>query len=221
MDCSMTGFPVLHHLPELLKLMFIESVMPSISSSAALFSSCPQSFPASWSFLMSWLFASVDWSFSISPSNEYSVLISFRMDWFDLLACSRDSQESSPDHSSKASILWHSAFFTVQLSHPYMTTGKTIALTIQTFVGKVMSLLFNTLSRFVIVFLPRSKHHFISLHQLYFSIFEKMLTPWKKCYDKPRQHIKKQRHHFGNKGPSSQSYGFSSSHAWMWELDHK
>ena len=159
----------------LLKLMFIESVMPSISSSAALFSSCPQSFPASWSFLMSWLFASVDWSFSISPSNEYSVLISFRMDWFDLLACSRDSQESSPDHSSKASILWHSAFFTVQLSHPYMTTGKTIALTIQTFVGKVMSLLFNTLSRFVIVFLPRSKHHFISLHQLYFSIFEKML----------------------------------------------
>jgi len=99
------------------------------------------------------------WSFSlnISPSNEHSGLISFRMDWFDLLAVQGTLKSLLQHHSLKASILWHSAFFTVQLSHLYMTTGKTIALTIQTFVGKVMSLVFNTLSRFVIVFL-KSKH---------------------------------------------------------------
>ena len=99
-------------------------------------------------------------SFSISPSNEYSGLISFRIDWFDLLAV-RDSQESSQHHISKASILQCSAFFTVQLSHPYMTTGKIIALTTQTFVGK-MILFFNMLSRFVTTLLPRSKHFLIS-----------------------------------------------------------
>ena len=95
-------------------------------------------------------------SFSISPSIEYSGLISFRIDWFDLLAV-RDSQESSQHHISKASILQCSAFFIVQLSHPYMTTGKIIALTTQTFVGK-MILFFNMLSRFVTTLLPRSKH---------------------------------------------------------------
>ena len=103
-------------------------------------------------------------SFSISPSNEHPGLISFRMDWLDLLA-KGTLKSLLQHHSSKASILWHSAFFTVQLSHPYMTTGKTIALTRWTFVDKVMSLLFNKLSRLVITFLPRSTHLFISLQQ--------------------------------------------------------
>ena len=96
-------------------------------------------------------------SFSISPSNEYSGLISFRIDWLDLLAVQGTLKSLPQHHSSKASILWHSAFFIVQLSHPYITAGKTVALTRWTFVGKVMSLLFNTLSRLVIAFLPRSK----------------------------------------------------------------
>ena len=101
-------------------------------------------------------------SFSISLSNEYSGLISFRIDWLDLLAVQGTLKSLLQYHSSKASIFWCSAFFMVQLSHPYMTTRKTIALTIQTFVGKVTSLLFNMLSRFVIAFLPRSKHLLIS-----------------------------------------------------------
>ena len=100
--------------------------------------------------------------YSISPSNEYSGLISFRMDWLDLLAVQGTLKSLLQHHSSKASILRCSAFFMVQLSHPYMTTGKTIGLTVRTFVSKVMSLLFNTLSRFVIVFLPRSKRLLIS-----------------------------------------------------------
>ena len=100
--------------------------------------------------------------FSIGPSNEYSGLISFRMDLLDLLAVQGTLKSPLQHHSSKASILWHSAFFTVQLSHPYITTGKTIPLTRQTFVGKVLSLLFNMLSRLVVTFLPRSKHLLIS-----------------------------------------------------------
>ena len=107
--------------------------------------------PKYWSF-----------SFNINPSNEHSGLIFFRMDWLDLLAVQGTFKSLLQHHSSKASILQCSAFFTVQLSHPYMTTGKTIALTRQTFVGKVMSLLFNMLSRLVITFLPRSKRLFIS-----------------------------------------------------------
>ena len=99
-------------------------------------------------------------TFSISPSNEYSGLISFRMDWFDFLAVQGTLKSLLQHHSSKASILRCSAFFIVQLSHPYMTTGKTIALTRRTFVGKVMSLLFNMLSRLVITYLPRSKVSF-------------------------------------------------------------
>ena len=99
---------------------------------------------------------------SISPPNEYSRLISFRIDWFDLLVVQGILNSLLQHHSSKASILQHSAFFIVQLSCPYMTIGKTIALTIRTFVGKVMSLLFNALSRSVIAFLPRSKHLLIS-----------------------------------------------------------
>ena len=103
-----------------------------------------------------------NFSFSISPSNEYSGLISFRMDWLDPLAVQETLKSLLQHHSSKTSILWCSAFFVVQLSHPNMTTGKTMALTRQTFVGKVMFLLFNMLSRLVITFLPRSKYLLIS-----------------------------------------------------------
>ena len=107
--------------------------------------------PKYWSF-----------SFSISPFNEHPGLISFRMDWLDLLAVQGTLKSLLQHHSSKASIFWHSTFFTFQLSHPYMTTGKTIALNRWTFVGKVMSLLFNMLSRFIITFLPRTRHLLIS-----------------------------------------------------------
>ena len=103
--------------------------------------------PKYWSF-----------NFSISPSDEYSGLISFRIDWLDLLAVQGTLKSLLQHHSLNASVLWCSAFFMVQLSHPYMTTGKTIALTIWALVGNVMSLLFSTLSRFAIPFLPRSKH---------------------------------------------------------------
>ena len=109
-------------------------------------------------------------SFSISPSNEYSGLISFRMDWLDLLAVQGTLKSLLQHHSSKASIFRHSAFFTVQLSHPYMITGKTIALTRRTFVGKVMSLLFNMLSRLVVTFLPRSMYLLISWLQSPFAV---------------------------------------------------
>ena len=109
-------------------------------------------------------------SFSFRPSNEYSGLISFRMDWLDLLAVQGTLKSLLQHHSSKASILQRLAFVTVQLSHPYITTGKTIALTRRTFAGKVMSLLFNMLSRLVIAFLPRSKHLLISWLQSPFAV---------------------------------------------------
>ena len=111
---------------------------------------------------MSRLFTSGGQSIGASPSNEYSGLISFRMDWFDLLAVQGTLNSLLQHHSSKTSILWRSAFFMVQLSHPYMTTRKTIALIIWTFISKVVSLPFNTLFRFVIAFLPRNKHLLIS-----------------------------------------------------------
>jgi len=135
---------------------------PAISSSVVPFSSCPQSLPASESALhMRW---PKYWSFSFSiiSSKEHPGLISFKMDWLDLLAVQGTLRSLLQHHSLKASILQHSAFFTVQFSHPYLTTGKTIALTRRTFVGKVMSLLFNMLSRLVITFLPRSKRLLIS-----------------------------------------------------------
>ena len=152
----------------LLKFMSIESVMPSnhlilcrplllppsIFPSIRVFSNesvLHIRWPKYWNF-----------SFSISPSNEYSGLISFKMDWLDLLAVQGTLKSLLQHHSSKASILQHSTFFMVQLSHPCMTTGKTIALTRQTFVGKVMSLIFNMLSSLVITFLPRSKRLLIS-----------------------------------------------------------
>ena len=133
-------------------------LLPPIPPSIRVFSNestlCMR-WPKYWSF-----------SFSISPSNEHPRLISFRMDWLDLLAVQGTLRSLLQHHSSKTSILWHSAFFTVQFSHPYMTTGKTIALTRLIFVGKVMSLLFNTLSKLVITFLPRSKHLLVSWLQL-------------------------------------------------------
>ena len=139
-----------------LKLMSIESVMPSnnLILCRPLFL-LPSIFPRIRVFSNEskyWSF-----SFSISPSNEHPGLISFRMDWLDLLAVQGTLKSLLQHHSSKALIFWHSAFFIVQPSHPYMTTGKTIALTRWTFVDKVMSLLFNMLSRLVIAFLPRSK----------------------------------------------------------------
>ena len=129
-------------------------LLPSVSPSIRVFSNesvLHIRYPKYWSF-----------SFSISSSNEYSGLISFTIDWFDLLGVQGTLKSLLQHHSSKASIFRHSAFFIVQLSNRYMTTGKTIALTRQTFVGKVMSLLFNTLSRLAIAFLPRSKHLLIS-----------------------------------------------------------
>ena len=168
MDCGIPDFPVHHQLPSSLRLMSIKLVMPSnllilycpllllpsLFPSIRLFSNESVfriRWPRYWSF-----------SFSISPSNEYSGLISFRIDWFDLLAAQGTLKSLLQHHSSKASILWYSAFFIVQLSYPYVTTGKTIALTRWTFVGTVMSLLFNMLYRLVIVFLPRSKRLLIS-----------------------------------------------------------
>ena len=168
MDHSTPGLPVHHHLQSLPKLMSIELVMPSnhiilccpllllpsIFPSIRVFSDesafCIR-WPKYWSF-----------SFNISPSNDHPGLISFRMDWVDLLAVQGTLKSLLQHHSSKASILQCSVFFVVQLSHPYMVTGKIIALTRQTFVGKVMSLFFNMLSRLVITFLPRSKHLLIS-----------------------------------------------------------
>ena len=131
-------------------LLLLPSILPSIrvfSNESVLHIRWPKY----WSF-----------SFSISPSNEYSGLISFRMGWFDILIVQRTLKSLLQYHSSKASILWRSAFFMFQLSHPYMTTGKTIGLTTWTFVGKVMSLLFNMLSRLVIASFPRSKNLLIS-----------------------------------------------------------
>ena len=127
-------------------LLFLPSIFPSIRVFTNELVLCIR-WPKYWSS-----------GFSISPSNEYSGLISFRIDWLDLLAVQGTLKSLLQDHSSKTSILQRSAFFIVQLSHPYMTTGKTIALTRQTFAGKVMSLLFNMLSKLVIAFLPKSKH---------------------------------------------------------------
>ena len=168
MGCSMPGFPVLPHLLELLKFISIELVvlpnhlilcrpllvLPSIFPNIRVFSNesafCIR-WPKYWSF-----------NLSISPSNDYSGRITFRIDWFDLCAVQGTLKSLLQHHSSKASILYCSAFILVQLSHPYMTTGKTIALTTWTFFGKVMSPLFNMLSTFIIAFLPRSKHLLIS-----------------------------------------------------------
>ena len=134
------------HLILCYSLLLLHSVFLSIKVFSSKSALCIRE-PRYWSF-----------SFSISPSNEYSGLISYRIDWFDLLVAQGILKTILQDYNLKPKILWHSAFFTVQHSHPFMTTGKIIALTIQTLVGKVMSLLLNILSRLVITFLPRSKH---------------------------------------------------------------
>ena len=168
MDCTTPGFLSITNSQSLLKLMSIESVMPSnhlilchpllfptsVFPSFRVFSNesvLRLRWPKYWSF-----------SFRIRPSNEYSGLISFGMDWLDRLAVQGTLKSLLQHHSSKASILLCSDFFIVQLSYPYMTTGKNKALTRQTFVGKVMSLLFNKLSKLAIAFLPRNKHLLIS-----------------------------------------------------------
>ena len=167
MDCSMPGFPV-HQLPGLAQSCPSKWwCHQTISSSVIPFSSCLQSFPASGSFPMSQFFPSGGQSTGISASalvlpNGYSGLISFRIDRLDLLAVQGTLKSLLQHRSSKASILQCSAFFIVQLSYPYMTNGKTIGFTRWTFIGKVMSLLFNMLSRFVVAFLSRSKCLFVS-----------------------------------------------------------
>ena len=168
MNRSTPGLPVHHQLPEFTET-HVHQVSDAIQPSHPLSSLSPPApnpshikifssesplhmrWPKYWSF-----------SFGIIPPKEIPGLISFRMDWLDLLAVHGTLKSLLQHHNSKASILWRSAFFTVQLSHPYMTTGKTIAPTSRTFVGKVMSLLSNMLSRLVITFLPRSKHLLIS-----------------------------------------------------------
>ena len=163
MDCSTPGLPVHHQLGESTEsvmpsnhlilcrpLLLLPPVPPSIRVFSNVSTLCMR-WPKYWSFI-----------FSISPSNEHAGLISFRMDWLDLLAVQGTLKSLLQHHSSKASVLRCSAFFIVQLSHPYVTTGQTIALTRQTIVGKVMSLLFNMLSTLVITFLPRSKSLSIS-----------------------------------------------------------
>ena len=154
-----------NHLILCCPLLLLPSIFPSIRIFSNKSVLCIK-WPKYWNF-----------SFSISPSNEYSGLISFRMDWLDLLAVQRTLKSLLQHHSSKASILRCSAYFLVQRAHPYMTTEKTIALTRQTFVGKVLSLLFNMLSRLLITFLPRSKHLLISWLQ---SPSEVILEPKKR-----------------------------------------
>ena len=191
MDCMQHARPSVTSCRSSFKLMLIESVMPpnnlvlcrpflllpSIFPSIRVFSNKSVlhiRWPNCWSF-----------SFSISPSNEYSGLFSFRMDWLDLLAVQGTLKSLLQYHSSKPSLLWCSAFFIVQLSHPYMTTGKTIALTRQTFVGKIMSLLFNMLSRLVITFLPRNKHLLISWVQSPPAVILEPPPPHESQYTRP------------------------------------
>ena len=168
MDCSTPGFPVLHYLPEFAQNQ-IHWVNDAIQLSHPLSPPSPPALNLSQhQGLFPWAGSSHRWpkywsfSCSISPSNEYSELISFRIDWFDLLAVQGTLKSPLQLHNMKASVFQYSTFYMVQLSHPYMTNGKTIFLTIWTFVGKMMSLLFNMLSRFVIAFLPRSKCLLIS-----------------------------------------------------------
>ena len=167
MHCSTPGFPVLHHLPEPAHT-HAHCISDAIRPSHPLSSPSPLAFNL---FQHQGLFQRVGirwpkyWSFSIGPSSEYSGLISFRIDWFDLLAVQESLKSLLYQHNSKASILWCSAFFMVQLSHLCMTTVKIIALSVWSFVGKVMSLLFNMLSRVVIASLPRSKRLLISCLQ--------------------------------------------------------
>ena len=186
MDCSTPGLLVHHQFPEFTQT-HVHWVGDAIQSSHP-FLLLPSIFPSISGFLKKSVLCIMwadywSFSFSISPSSEYSGLISFRMDCLDLFAVQGTLKSLLQHHSSKASILQHSAFFVVQLSHPYMTTGKTIAFTRQTFVGKVMSQLFNMLSRSVITFLPRNKCLLISwLQSPSAVILERPPPPRKVCH---------------------------------------
>ena len=163
-NCSTPGLPVHYLLPEFTQThvhRFSDAIQPSHPLASP---SPPAPNPSQHQSLFQWVNSSHEVEFQLQHHSfqEHPGLISFRMDWLDLLAVQGTPKSLLQHHSSKASILQRSAFFTVQLSHPYMTTGKTIALTRWTFVGKVMSLLLNMLSRLVITFLPRSKHLWIS-----------------------------------------------------------
>ena len=167
MKCSMPGFPVLHYLPEFAQT-HVHWVSDAIQPSHPLSPNSPPAFNlAQHQHLFPWVSSLhqvakiLEFQLQISPLNEYSGLISFRIDWFDL-AVQGILKNLLQHHSSKASILRHSTFFMVQLSQPNMTTEKTITLAVWTFVGKIMSLLFNMLSTFVITFLPSSKHLLLS-----------------------------------------------------------
>ena len=168
MDCSTPGFPVLHYLPEFVQTHAIESVMPSIHLILCRlllrllsFFPCINVFSSELALCIRWPNCWI-FTFSISPFNECSGLISFRIDGFDLLTVQGTLRSLLQHHSLKASILWHSDFFMVQLSHPYITTGKTITLTTQTFVAKVVSCFLIHCPGLSELFLPRSKHILIS-----------------------------------------------------------
>ena len=212
MDCSTPGLPVRQYLPEFAQVdvhcigdaiqsshpLLLPSILPSIRDFSNK-SSVRIRWPKYWSL-----------SFSISPSSEYSGLISLKIVWFDLLAVQGTFRSLLQHHSLKASIIWCSPFFMVQLSQLYMTTGKTTALTIWTFVSRViMSLLFNALSRFVFAFWSRSNYLLISRPQSLSAVILEL----------PHDH--RQLGYLSKRDPSSQSYCFSSSHVWMWELDYK
>ena len=163
-DCSTPCFPVLHCLLKFAQIHCVDDVIqpfdPLLTSSPPTLNLLHhRSFSNKSPLHIRW---PEYWSFSFSPSNEYSELISFRIDWLDSLAVQGTLESLLQHHSLKASILGHSTFFMVQLSHPYTTIGKTTALPIWTFVGQIMSLLFNIQSRFTIAFLPRSKHLLVS-----------------------------------------------------------
>ena len=196
MNRSTPGLPVHHQLPEFTQT-HVHWFGDAIQLPHPLWSpSPPAPNPSQHQSLFQWVNSSMRWpkywcfSFSISPYNEHPGLISFRKDWLDLLAVQGTLKRLLQHHSSKASILQRSAFFTLQLSHPYMTTGKTVALTRRTFVGKVMSLLFNMLSRLVMTFLPRSKHLLISwlqspLNSILLILTEKQMLNLNKPYESP------------------------------------
>ena len=194
---SMPGLPVPHQLPEFTQTHVHwvgDAIQPSLPPSSP---SPPALNLSQHQGLFKWVSSSHQvakyWSFSfnISPSNEHPGLTSFRMDWLDLLALQGTHKSLLRHHSSKASVLWPSAFFIVQLSHPYMATGKTIVLTRQTFVDKVMSLLFNMLSRLVITFLPRSKCLLISWLQTPSAVILEPTWPasWENCMQVRKQQL--------------------------------
>ena len=216
---------VLHCLPEIVQIHAIESVMPSNH----LVLCCPL-------LLLPSIFPSIQWvgslhqvqelalshqvkywsfSFNISPSNEHLGLISFRMDWFDLLAVQGTLKSLLQHHSSKGSILWCSAFFMNQLSHPYMTTGKTIVLTIGTLYFMAnRKRKGGSSDRFPLLGLWNHRRWWQQPR------YEKMIACRQESYEKPRQYVK-ERHHFADQGPYSQDYGLSISQVWLWKVDHK